>query len=274
MLDRRQRRALLGRRRAERHDVLRRRHDGEQRARFCGRFGQPALRRGRLRFGGRRLARVARRAACARRRGRRRSRDSRGIGDRDRRSAGRTTRSSRPAPVTSDGHATVTPLQVSRDAIAFATRPSGSSDSAAAISLHGRPSTSAVRGPIAAANSLPVTAKRSPASSVHTKRSGRSDCSCGSDGVFGCAQARDFRQPARPAAHRQLCASSTLFGPASGASGRLATSTVVPPLPSLVSVSVPTALVPVALPAAIASPFSASAPSVPSVVSASSSPVA
>ena len=61
--------------------------------------------------------------------------------------------------VASIGHAMVTPLQVSRDAIAAATLFSGSSASACAISLHGLPSASAVRCPIAAANAGVVTAE-------------------------------------------------------------------------------------------------------------------
>ena len=44
MLDRRQRRALFGRRRAERHDVLRCRHHGEQRARLGRRRGSRRIR--------------------------------------------------------------------------------------------------------------------------------------------------------------------------------------------------------------------------------------
>ena len=79
--------------------------------------------------------------------------------------------------LSSAGNETVTPDQVSREASARSTCPSGSSESVAAISPHGRPSTAAVRGPISRMNSSEVMVKRPSASICQTKRSGgrRSD---------------------------------------------------------------------------------------------------
>ena len=64
------------------------------------------------------------------------------------------------------------PLQVSREAKARATWPSGSSAERGAISLHGWPSAAAVRGPISAMNSSESSVKRPSASICQTKRSG------------------------------------------------------------------------------------------------------
>ena len=74
--------------------------------------------------------------------------------------------------VPSSGQASVMPLQVSRDSIARATRPSGSSARADAISRHGRPMSAAVRAPATSVKSREASVKRSSASMVQTKRSG------------------------------------------------------------------------------------------------------
>ena len=77
------------------------------------------------------------------------------------------------------------PLQVSREAKARATWPSGSSPSAVAMSLHGWPRAAAVCGPISALNSSEPSVKRPSSSICQTKRSGwrRSRCGC----AAGCS---------------------------------------------------------------------------------------
>ena len=64
------------------------------------------------------------------------------------------------------------PLQVLPVATALATRPSGSSPNASAISLHRRPKPAAVCAPIRRVNSSDPSEKRPSASICHMKRSG------------------------------------------------------------------------------------------------------
>ena len=70
------------------------------------------------------------------------------------------------------GQSSSMPIQVSRLASACSTRPCGSSAKSCAMSCHGRPKPSAVRGPISLVNSSEPSVKRPSASVCQTKRSG------------------------------------------------------------------------------------------------------